>query len=619
MDTRDPTGTTSRQADTTSRQVDPVTFEILSHRLHEITREMGATLERVGGTVNTTQLHDYMASLYMANGDVLSVGESMIRHAACAGFAVKRIIERFEDNGGIHPGDVFLLNDPYLAAIHQSDIYMIAPIHHHDRLMAWSATFVHVMDIGAMSPGGNSPGATEICHEGLRIPGLKLVERGRMRQDVFDTLTNMTRQPVLVGLDLKCELAANNVARSRMEEMFEQYGPELITAVSAEMIRYARETLRKRLREIPDGTWNDSGTIVANETKRVCVELRKRGDRLTFDFTGSDPQARQGINLPYHATFGGVFEAVLTALGYDLPKNYGAFGPIEVIAPEGTVVNVQYPGPVSMNTTSGLKTVSYVSASVLAQMLAGSETWKDEVTALTLGFRVVRHAGVNQYGGFYVSTLLELSGSGASPHGDGIDSGGYLTCHNVEWLELNFPLMYLFRRHLKDGGGAGRFAGGVGVEATVKLHDAPEEKIRGVAFGVAGLRNSGVGLFGGYPGAPSLLVLLEGTRVNELLAGQQCIDGLPALEGEGRMLPYTEFDLGKDDVLYLRLGSGGGYGDPLDREPVAVAESLLNQRISRATAEDIYGVVVEDGGLKVDEAATRELRARLRERRLAQD
>ena len=284
--------------DATDKQVDPVTFEILSHRLHEITREMGATLERVGGTVNTTQLHDYMASLYMANGDVLSVGESMIRHAACAGFAVKRIIERFEGNGGIYPGDVFLLNDPYLAAIHQSDIYTIAPIHYQDRLMGWSATFVHVMDIGAMSPGGNSPGATEICHEGLRIPGLKLVERGRLRQDVFDTLINMTRQPVLVGLDLKCELAANNVARARMEEMFAQYGPELITAVSSEMIRYSGAVLRRRLREIPDGTWQDSGTIAANETRRVCVELRKRGDQLVFDFTGSDPQARQGINLP---------------------------------------------------------------------------------------------------------------------------------------------------------------------------------------------------------------------------------------------------------------------------------------------------------------------------------
>ena len=146
---------------------------------------MGSTLERVGGTVNTTQMHDYMASLYLPNGDVLSAGDAMGWHVACAGFAVKRIIERFENNGGINPDDIFLLNDPYVAAIHQSDVYMISPIHFNGKLMGWSATFVHVMDIGAMSPGGNSPGATEICHEGIRIPGIKLVERGELRKDLL--------------------------------------------------------------------------------------------------------------------------------------------------------------------------------------------------------------------------------------------------------------------------------------------------------------------------------------------------------------------------------------------------------------------------------------------------
>src|SRR5712692_9497546 len=203
-----------------TRTVDPVTFEILSHRLHQITKEMGTTLERVGGTVNTTQMHDYMSALYRANGDVLSPGDSSGFHVACASVAVKRIIERFEDDDGINPGDLFLLNDPYVAAIHQSDVYIISPIHDDDDLVAWSATFVHVMDIGAMSPGGNSPGATEIAHEGIRIPGLKLIDRGALRQDVFDTIIGMTRQPTMVGLDLKCEIAANNVAKSRVQEMF---------------------------------------------------------------------------------------------------------------------------------------------------------------------------------------------------------------------------------------------------------------------------------------------------------------------------------------------------------------------------------------------------------------
>jgi len=600
-----------------TRDVDPITFEILSHRLHQITLEMGTTLERVGGTVNTTQMHDYMAALYLSNGDVLSAGECMARHAACAGFAVKRIIERFEKDGGIYPDDIFLLNDPYLAAIHQSDIYMVSPIHYKDRLMAWSATFVHVMDIGAMSPGGNSPGATEICQEGLRIPGLKLVERGRLRRDIFDTLINMTRQPVMVGLDLKCEIAANNVAKARMREMFEQYGPELITSVCSEMIRYSESILRRRIQEIPDGSWRDSGSIETDERWNVVLTLRKKGDRLVFDFTGSDKQAKRGINLPYHATFGACFEAVLTTLGYDLPRNHGACIPIEVIALEGTVVNVRSPGPVSLNTTSGMKTVQYLSSSVLMQMLATTEKWRREVMAVSLGFRLARHAGVNQYGRYYVSTLVDLTGGGATSQRDGMNTGGYLTAHNVEWMESNFPLLYLFRRHIQDGGGAGKFIGGSGAEAAVTVHDAPEQKIKVIAFGVAGLRNSGQGIFGGYPAAPSILLLLKDTRVRDFLRNNTWLEDLADLGGQRMLLPYCEVDLRTDDVLYVRSASGGGYGDPLERDPKLVAEYLMNGLISAESAAELYGVMLDASTLKPDLAATQTLRMRLKEERLA--
>src|SRR5207245_11564013 len=173
--------------DPATKTVDPFTFEIISHRLHQITREIGFTLERVGGTVNTTQRHDYINAIYRANGDVLSAGESAGWHVACASFAVKRIIERFEDDAGILPGDMFMLNDPYVSAIHQSDVYIISPVHHGDRLVAWSATFVHVMDIGAMSPGGNSPGATEIYYAGLRVTSIKRSERTQHRRHGIHT------------------------------------------------------------------------------------------------------------------------------------------------------------------------------------------------------------------------------------------------------------------------------------------------------------------------------------------------------------------------------------------------------------------------------------------------
>ena len=598
--------------------VDPITFEILSHRLYQIAREMGTALERVGGTVNTTQMHDYMASLYLANGDVLSAGDSMGWHVACACFAVKRIIERFENDGGINPDDVFLLNDPYLAAIHQSDVYMISPIHFTGRLVGWSATFVHVMDIGAMSPGGNSPGATEICHEGIRIPGIKLVDRGELRKDFFDAFINMTRQPVMVGLDLKCEIAANNVAKSRIQALYEQFGAELVTAVSQEMLHYSEAILRKRIAEIPDGTWSDTGTIHAGDTWKVHVTLNKKGDRLLFDFTGSSPQAKKGINLPYHATFGACYEAMLCTLAYDLPKNHGALKPIEVIAPEGTVVNPTPPAPVSLNTTSGGATVKFVANSAIMQMLATSEKWRGEVMALNAGHRLARHAGVNQHGKYYVSTLSEgaLDGTGARSYKDGDDTGRGLSCHNIEWLEANFPLLYLFRRNTKGGAGAGRYRGGTGGESALTVHDAPEGKIKGVALGVAGLRNSGQGMFGGYPGAPSLLMLKEGTRVAEIIASDKSPDQLDDVGGSGRLLPYCEFDIGKNDVLYMRMSSGGGYGDPLEREPERVLNDVEDAIVSRAEAREIYGVVLQGDDPVLDLAATDELRLHLRQDRL---
>jgi N-methylhydantoinase B len=598
--------------------VDPITFEILSHRVYQIAKEMGSTLERVGGTVNTTQMHDYMASLYLANGDVLSAGDAMGWHVACAGFAVKHIIERFQDDGGIHPDDIFLLNDPYVAAIHQSDVYMISPIHFKGKLMGWSATFVHVMDIGAMSPGGNSPGATEICHEGIRIPGIKLVERGELRKDFFDAFINMTRQPVMVGLDLKCEIAANNVAKSRMQALFEQFGPELVTAVSQEMLHYSESILRKRIAEIPDGTWSETGSIHAGDTWNVHVTLKKKGERLLFDFTGSSPQAKKGINLPYHATFGACYEAILSTMAYDLPKNHGALNPIEVIAPAGTVVNSLPPAPVSLNTTSGGSTAKFVANAVITQMLATSEKWRDEVMALNAGHRLARHAGINQHGNYYVSTLSEgaLDGTGARSYRDGDDTGDGLSSHNIEWLEANFPLLYLFRRNTKGGGGAGKYRGGAGSESALTVHDAPEGKIKGVALGVAGLRNSGQGLFGGYPGAPSLLMLTEGTKVEETIAEDTSPDQLDDLGGSSSLLPYCEFDLGKNDVLYMRMASGGGYGDPLEREPERVLRDVEDGVVSRQEARDIYGVAIDGDDPALNLAATEKLRADLRKARL---
>ncbi len=597
------------------KNVDPITFEILSHRLFQITQEIGITLERVGGTVNTTQMHDYMTALYMANGDILCAGESMGWHVACASFAVKSIIERFATDGGIFPDDVFLLNDPYVAAIHQSDVYVIAPIHYREKLMGWSGTFVHVADIGALSPGGNSPDATEVYHEGLRIPGIKLVERGKLRKDIFDTFLNMTRQPGMVGLDLKCEIAANNVAKARMQEFFEEYGPELATQVSLEMIQQSEQMMRKRIAEIPDGEWRDSYTMQDAESRTIALTLRKKSDHLVFDFTGTDRQSKRGINIPYHGTFGACFESLMGCMCYDLPKNHGLFRCMELVAPPGTVVNPELPAPVSMSTTASGAVLKYCLAkSVIVQMLAQSEKWRKEAMAVIAGQSTLRHAGVNQYNQYYVSSTTGVCGNGARASMDGVDSGDRITTTNVEWVELNFPLLYLFCRHVRDGGGAGKYRGGVGVETLFTIHDAPQGIIKGISGGIKGW-NSGRGIFGGYPGAPSIVKIAEQTRVEEFFSARRLPESLEDLGGNSRLLSYGEYEINRGSAVYRRAASGGGYGDPLERDPRLVIKDLHDGIISETGAREVYGTIVDNyGGL--DLAATENHRVRLRSERI---
>jgi N-methylhydantoinase B len=395
----------------------------------------------------------------------------------------------------------------------------------------------------------------------------------------------------------------------------------VLEAVAADMVRHTESILRKRIAEVPDGHWHADGTIESGETWKIALTLKKEGDKLLFDFSGSDPQAKVGINLPYHATVGACFEAVLSTLGYDLPKNQGLFRIMEVVAPEGSVVNVSYPAPVSLNTTSGGYAARYLANSVLAQMVARSEKWRVEVMAQSMGSRLARHAGVNQYDRYYVSTLVGLSGSGARSYMDGVDSagmdtGGHSSCHNIEWVEANFPLLYLFRRHVKDGAGAGKFRGGMAEESAMVLHEAPAGAITFVALGTAGLRNAGQGIFGGYPGAPSLLMHIKDTAIRKILGENRPLDDLQALGGTSRFLPYCSLELREHDIFLMRFGGGGGYGDPLHRDPEQVLKDVHSGLISAESAELLYGVVITKAGV-LDRQATASKRAALKSERLA--
>ena len=235
--------------------MDPVTFELIRHKLLRVTDETIIALENVSGSPITNEGHDMMASLYLPNGDLMVGGVGFLHHLTSAAQAVKHVIASFSEDPGINEDDVYFFNDSYTAALHPPDVYMISPIHFEGELTGFVANFVHVTDIGAVDPGGFSPNAVDNYQEGFQTKGLKIVEGGKLRKDVVETFLNMVRDPGMTQLDMKSQLAANHVAKQRMKRIYGDYGVETVHGVADELIKQSERLVRERLRELPDGTW----------------------------------------------------------------------------------------------------------------------------------------------------------------------------------------------------------------------------------------------------------------------------------------------------------------------------------------------------------------------------
>jgi N-methylhydantoinase B len=599
--------------------MDPVTFSIIRHRLFRVVEEAVITLKHVSGSAITNEGHDLMVSLYQADGSLLMGGVGFLHHLTSAAEACKAIIRRFP--GRIGEGDLFLLNDPYTAALHTSDIYLIAPIHHESKLVAWSACFVHVSDIGAMNPGGFAPEAQDIFTEGFSSPGIKIIDRGELKQDVWDTILNMVRSPEMVALDLRSMIACNNVARERMLALIDKYGFGTVDAACNALIDQSETKLRERLRELPDGHWQSRQYFeVKGEIYKVLLTMTKEADSLTFDFTGSSSQSKYSVNCSKWASLGGLFAPLFPLLCYDIVWNEGAIRPIAMIAPEGTIVNCTRPAPVSVATVGAIQSVNNAACSAIGKMLAASEKYADEATAVWhANHFAVFMFGNNQRGRLAIGILTETfaGAGGARTFADGVDIGGEIPnpisrMANVETIEAQFPIRYLFRRKLIDSGGAGRFRGGLGGEMALVAHDAPDGGIHYVVSGKGTRFPQSDGLCGGYPGAVNDYVWVHAPQeMDNLDPFAQTLNTIP---GEREPISWGVFPLMGNDALYIRWNGGGGVGDPLDRLPEQVAADVIARQISPNAANEVYGLVQRDG--VVDERATEKNRAELRRARL---
>jgi N-methylhydantoinase B len=599
--------------------MDPITFSIIRHRLYRVVEEAVITLKHVSGSAITNEGHDLMVSLYEADGTLLLGGVGFLHHLTSAAEACKSIIRRFD--GDVHEGDLFLLNDPFTAALHTSDIYLVSPIHYKGELIAWSACFVHVYDIGAMNPGGFAPDAVDVFSEGFSSPGLKLVDRGNLRQDVWDTLLNMVRGPEMVALDLRSMIACNNVAKDRMVALVEKYGLPTFQETCKSLVTQSESRLRERLRELPDGSWQSRQYFdVKGEVYKVLLKMTKKDDELTFDFTGSSPQSKYSVNCTKWASLGGLFAPLFPLLCYDITWNEGVIRPIKVIAPEGSIVNCTKPSPVSVATVGAIQSVNNAACTTIAKMLASHDKYEDQTSAVWhANHFAVFMFGKNQRGGDAIGILTETfaGAGGARTFADGVDIGGEIPnpisrMANVETVEAMFPVRYLFRRRLKDSGGGGEFRGGTGGEIALVPHDAPDGGMHYVLSGKGSKFPQSEGLNGGSPGALNDYVWVH---ADDSKASHNCFSqSLSSIPGEKESISWGVFPLMGNDALYVRWNGGGGVGDSLDREPSAVLSDVINSLISPEAAKKIYGVVINNN--LVDEAKTIELRNSLKNERV---
>ena len=582
--------------------MDPITFSIIRHRLFRIVDEAVITLKNVSGSAITNEGHDLMVSLYRADGSLLMGGVGFLHHLTSAAEACQSIIRRFK--GRIEPGDVYLLNDPYTAALHTSDVYLVAPIHVGDELVAWSACFVHVYDIGAKNPGGFCPDADSIYIEGFSSPGIRLVRRGEINRDVFDTLMNMVRSPEMVALDISSMIACNNVARERMVALVEKYGAATVDAACSALIENSETKLRERLRSLPDGQWRSRQYLnVGEDISRICLTMTKRDDELHFDFTGSSAQSPYAVNCTKWASLGGLFAPLFPLLCYDITWNEGVIRPIRMTAPAGSIVNCTRPAPVSVATVGAIQSVNNAACATIGKLLATSDEYRREATAVWHAnhFAIFKF-GRNQHGRDAIGILTETfaGAGGARTFADGIDVGGEIPnpisrMANVETIENLFPIRYRYRRLRTDSGGAGRYRGGAGMELAITAHDAPDGGIHYVVSGKGAAFPMSDGLGGGYPGAPNAYYW-------------------HAADGTTQAVDWGVFPLFGEDALEVRWNGGGGVGDPLQRDPRAVARDVTAGLVSGDAARELYGVVI--AGTDVDAAATTAARAAIRASRL---
>ncbi len=618
---------------------DPHTTSLLRSKLEVTAEEAFYQLEQTGAAPGA-KWGDLIAGIFTASGDlaVASSGGVLIFSVVCQ--PVLRYVMKYwrdEPTVGVRPGDVFMSTDPRFGNIHTPDQNMFIPVFTDDgELALWVMVIVHEGENGSVEPGGMPSAAESPYMEGIRMPPVKVGENFTLRRDVVTWLQNSVRDPMLQIQDMKIRLSACLKIKERVDEIAKEYSWDELVAALRWTLEDTEAEVRRRLEAWPDATVRSmvfpDSTLRENCLIKISVEARKRGDELELDFRGTSPQfTNRSNNTVLHALKGMLAQEFLTFVWPDLPRNQAVFAPMRVITDYGSALDCTPEAP------NAQSMMTFFPAFTALQMLVPKfiyactkrytkilSPWYNMITTFIYG-------GINQYGEMVGNLCADLNGmsGGAREDADGENSispifAAMTDLGEQELLEEETPIVKLVpHRLMTDNCGFGKFRGGTGYQmiATVRRADA---------FGfmttcVGSKFPSTYGLFGGY-GAPTYpLCKVKGInafeRMKELPEERwtvPCIMNERPFEGARYSTHHMgmQYELVKQGELYMIVqGAGGGYGDPLERDPASVVKDLREGLISESTARRIFKVAYDEKTLTVDSEATESLRKQEREER----
>lgn len=555
---------------------DAITLSVIQAGLQQVCDEMDLTFSRAAFSPVIAEANDRSDGIYSAtDGSLISQGIGGLPvFVGVMQYSTKTIIEMIADGRALppEPGDIYIVNDPYLGGTHLMDVRFAMPVYRNGKIFCWLSNTGHWPDIGGSVPGGFSASATAVEQEGLRLPPVKLFKKGVMDPEIHAIIASNIRVADQRIGDIKAQAAALLVGEQRLNELVDRYGDGTVVAAIAELRRRAAEQMRARIAEIPDGTYRSKAFVdsdgVVNEPLTIALAVEKSGDTLSFDFSGSSPPCAGPMNSVIATTLSSVYLAVRHVFP-DVPLSAGAFEPLNIKRPKGTFLDAHYPRPVSGCAAEVSQRIAEAVFAALVQAIPG------KVTASPAGssgnFALGGHDPAR--GRDFVMYQISGGGYGGYAGGDGISNGcstiGISKSPPVEIMEQAFPILYRHYALHEGSGGAGKHRGGFGLSYEVEL-------LRGNArasFVMDHGRTGPLGALGGQDGG-----------VNRVKVFRDGVEHVPPHLSKEQDIP-----LKAGDRVQVNTPGGGGYGDPADRDPALVKRDVEMGYYSAEEAKEKFG------------------------------